>query len=201
MMNIDDLEGPGLINQWILVSEHKKPRRLCFSSDRLYIVNALNKNIQYYVILEVIIIGALAGFFIFRRLAQEDYTYGLFQAFIFGAILGGLTSLVSQLVSLKLTKNKLNQITPFVALSLDKKNYTVNYPDVSAIELKTNNRSFPLGKNHLYIVSAYGTYKYGISKKYVPEVKRIIEKIEIPKPKVSKQRKKLKLKTPQPDKN
>jgi hypothetical protein len=167
----------------------------------MYVVNAFNRNIKFFIIVEVLLICSLTGYLVFPIFFKYGFVGGFMISFILGGILGALISIISQGVSLKIIKNKLNNMTPFVALSLDKDNYSINYTDLSIIDIKNNKKSFPFGKNELYLISAYGTYKYGISKKYVPEVKRIIEKIEIPKPKVSKQRKKLKLKTPQPDKN
>ena len=173
---------------WIKANDLKFLRRLYFTDDRLIVIRAIHS--MYVVMIPVLIIILIALNFV--NFTEFDFLTGLLFIGLFGG-LGGLLGGVIQKISKMTFENKLKGLSPDEMLKIDKKNYVLDYSDISNIWVKYD--PITLGKRNaeLHIESLNKKYRFIIFAKFAKETVEKVEEINRP---AAKKRKNLKLKTP-----
>jgi hypothetical protein len=173
---------------WIEANDLKLLRRLYFMDNRLIVIRALHS--VYIVMIPVIIIIMIALNFV--TISEFDFLTGLLFIGIFGG-LGGLLGGVIQKISKMTYENKLKGISPDEMLKIDKKNYVLNYSEISNIWVKFDPNTLGKRNAELLIDTIDKKYKFIIFAKFVRETVEKVEQLNRP---ATKKRTKLKLKSP-----
>lgn len=195
-MNLHNNDKLRFTEYWIASKEHKKFRRLYFTTNKIFVIKAPTDRIKMYLAVGIVVLFLLLSAFINQNVIVSGFLFGFLLGSICGSIIIGLIGIVIITILVWSFDNKLKNLSPSESLNLNKNNYSINYSDISNIELNPLPRTFFRKEGELLIETTYGTHKLIISDVYFEEIEDKIKEIRDYIPEETNNRKKLKLKSP-----